>query len=140
MKYRMSIVLLIVALALVSYVYTNPGSEQPIADNGEKENISMSAEGASVVGRVTIEMDETGFSSDAITIKKNTEVLFKNTGSQAHWPASNVHPTHGIYPEFDPQRPIPPGESWTFVFTKVGNWRMHDHLISRIAGTIVVTE
>lgn len=93
-----------------------------------------------VIGSVIIEMNENAFTPRDITIQKNTEVVFKNIGTEAHWPASNIHPTHGIYPEFDPERPIPPGESWSFVFTKVGSWKMHDHLVPRILGSVTVTE
>ncbi len=75
-----------------------------------------------------------------VTIKQNDSVNFLNLGKSSHWPASNIHPTHQIYPEFDPKRPIAPGESWMFTFTKVGVWRWHDHLYPEIHGTITVTQ
>lgn len=89
---------------------------------------------------VTVHIYEEVFSPETIIIQKNTKVIFQNNTNEPRWPASNIHPTHGIYPEFDPQRPIQPGESWSFVFTKVGKWRMHDHLSPRIVGSITVTE
>ena len=92
------------------------------------------------VGSVVIEMNENGFTPDTVTIQKDTTVVFKNVGTEQHWPASDIHPTHGIYPEFDPQRPVPAGESWSFAFAKVGRWRMHDHLMPRNVGAITVTE
>ncbi len=103
----------------------------------DRENVENTA---SIVGTVSVEIGDTAFLPETITIKKNTEVVFTNTANEARWPASNIHPTHGIYPEFDPQRPIAPGESWSFVFTKVGTWKMHDHLVPRILGSITVTE
>jgi len=93
-----------------------------------------------IAGMVTVTMDENGFSPDTITIKNHTQVVFKNVGTQPHWPASDIHPTHGIYPEFDPQHPVPAGESWSFVFTRIGTWRMHDHLMPRHIGALIITE
>jgi plastocyanin len=89
---------------------------------------------------VTIEMNSSGFTPDKITIKRCVTVTFKNVGTEPHWPASNIHPTHLIYPEFDPKRGIPAGESWSFTFDKAGVWRMHDHLSPDLVGTVTVTE
>ena len=87
---------------------------------------------------VVIQMNETEFSPAKITIKKGKAVKFINEGKESHWPASNIHPTHAIYPEFDPKRGIAPGDSWSFIFDRVGSWRMHDHLFPRITGVIIV--
>lgn len=85
-------------------------------------------------------MDDNGFMPDSMTIKKGERVVFENKGKEAHWPASNIHPTHLIYPEFDPKNPIKPGENWEFIFQKVGIWRFHDHLFPDFTGSVVVTE
>lgn len=87
---------------------------------------------------VTVTTTDKGFEPETIKIKKGTEVVFKNLGIQPHWPASNLHPTHGIYPEFDPQKAIDPGEAWPFVFKKKGAWRYHDHLYPQVTGSIEV--
>ena len=71
-------------------------------------------------------------------IKKGTKVIFKNTSTEPRWPASNIHPTHGIYPEFDPREPVPSGSEWSFVFEKAGRWKYHDHLVPLIRGEITV--
>ena len=86
----------------------------------------------------TILIKDTGFDPENIVIERGTKVIFKNIGEQLHWPASNLHPTHGIYPEFDPQQPIEPGGEWNFVFDKAGVWRYHDHLNPILRGTINV--
>ena len=87
---------------------------------------------------VTVTITDSGFEPETIKIEKGTEVVFKNSGSQPHWPASNLHPTHGIYPEFDPQKAIDPGETWPFVFKKKGPWRYHDHLYPQMTGSVEV--
>ncbi|MEX2028142.1 MAG: hypothetical protein WD988_01415 [Candidatus Curtissbacteria bacterium] len=94
-----------------------------------------------VVGEATtISMNDEGFSPSEISIKVCTKVTFKNEGSEARWPASNLHPTHGIYPEFDPLKGIAPGGLWSFVFDRAGAWRFHDHLNPQLVGTINVTQ
>jgi hypothetical protein len=86
----------------------------------------------------TIIMKPDSFEPSTLTVKKNTKIIFKNEDSVERWPASNIHPSHGIYPEFDPRTGIKPGEEWSFVFDKIGIWRMHDHLIPSITGTITI--
>lgn len=78
------------------------------------------------------------FYPDALHIKKGDLVIFENKSSVAFWPASNNHPKHTLYPEFDPKMPVPPGSIWTFRFQKEGIWGFHDHLKSTISGTIFV--
>ena len=133
---------LLLAAAIGGYIYSTRFSSQQSSNtsNNQGENVQPATQHVPVAGTVVIEMNETGFSPDTVTIKNNTQVVFKNVGTESHWPASNLHPTHGIYPEFDPQRPIPPGESWSFVFSRIGTWKMHDHLMPRMLGAITVTE
>src|SRR5689334_8151471 len=66
-------------------------------------------------GEVIIKMTEDGFKPDHIHIKKGTKVRFVNKDKVFHWPASDFHPTHGLYPEFDPRVPIAMGKEWDFV-------------------------
>lgn len=86
----------------------------------------------------TVLMQDEGFNPAEIKIKKVDRVTFKNVGTRAHWPASNLHPTHGIYHEFDPKQAIAPGEEWSFVFDKAGSWKYHDHLFPSLRGVIIV--
>lgn len=85
-----------------------------------------------------IEMTPNGFEPETITVDENSTIIFLNKDSEAHWPASNDHPTHEIYPEFDPRKTINPGESWPFKPTKVGTWKYHDHLFPHRRGTLIV--
>lgn len=80
------------------------------------------------------------FEPQTLIIQTGTKVIFKNEDTQDHWPASAIHPTHGIYPEFDPRQNIKPGDEWSFVFNKVGNWKYHDHLSPSTTGEIRVVE
>ena len=84
-----------------------------------------------------IEITPSGFNPSEVTIDESSSVIFLNKDSQDRWPASNIHPTHEIYPGFDPKRPIKPSESWSFK-PKVGVWKYHDHLLPHQRGAITV--
>ncbi len=90
------------------------------------------------VATAQVIMTPTGFEPETLTVKKNTKVIFKNQDSRDRWPASNLHPTHGIYPEFDPLQGVPSGQDWEFIFDKAGKWKYHDHLFPTLRGLIVV--
>lgn len=81
-----------------------------------------------------------GYVPSEVTIQKGQTVLFMNKSGQFHWPASDVHPTHRIYPEFDSKQPIAPDEAWVFTFDRVGEWKLHDHLHADVRSMITVTE
>lgn len=85
-----------------------------------------------------IEMTSNGFEPQNITIDENSTVIFINKDKVDRWPASNVHPTHDIYPQFDPRQPIEVGQSWSFKPTKVGEWKYHDHLLPHMRGEVTV--
>lgn len=83
-------------------------------------------------------MKEDSFQPESLAVQKCTQVIFRNQDKVSRWPASNLHPTHGIYPEFDPLQPVEVGKDWSFVFDKVGSWRYHDHLAPSMRGTVTV--
>lgn len=80
------------------------------------------------------------FSPDYLTINKYDSVTFVNSSNRDFWPASNLHPSHKLYSEFDPKRSISPNKSWTFRFEKSGVHQFHDHLAPDLTGTIVVLD
>src|SRR3990167_1495005 len=87
-----------------------------------------------------IQMTQNGFEPDIVTIDTNSSVIFVNKDKNPRWPASNLHPTHGIYPEFDPKQQIEPGKDWTFKPQKSGTFKFHDHLFPHFRGTLIVEE
>lgn len=89
---------------------------------------------------VVIEITDAGYTPAAVTVRRGQSVAFVNTGANDHWPASNIHPTHSIYPEFDPRSPVRPGKTWAFRFDTVGVWRYHDHLYPDLAGVVTAEE
>ncbi len=73
-----------------------------------------------------------------LEISAGQQVRFMNVSERAIWPASNIHPTHQILPEFDARAPVEPGVMWAFRFDRPGFWRYHNHLNPAEAGLIVV--
>jgi plastocyanin len=88
---------------------------------------------------VTIVRTAEGYEPKEVSIKKGDIVMWVNESGEFHWPASDLHPTHGVYPEFDPLRPIAVDETWKFKFDKEGVWKYHDHIRANKTGTITVT-
>lgn len=86
-----------------------------------------------------IKLVKNGFEPSQLQIDQGEVVTFINNDETERWPASNIHPTHGIYPNFDPKRPIKLGEEWKFQFDKGGVFRFHDHLIPEFNGIITVS-
>lgn len=93
-----------------------------------------------------------GFSPSSLTIKAGETVTFQNNSTENMWTTSGIHPTHTLYsgtsfpahcPDtanvaFDACQATPPGESWSFTFTKVGTWPYHNHLQPTLFGKIIV--
>jgi plastocyanin len=101
---------------------------------------------------VIIKITANGFEPKEVEISKGTKVTWINEQPNPSWPASDVHPTHEVYPGssikkcgtpeqdkiFDACRGLNQGESWSFVFNEVGEWYYHDHLNPSLKGEIVV--
>lgn len=123
------------AIAFVVFVFSAPVASPKLQD-APISGGSQLPEGEVVV--VEVVMDDEGYQPNTITLKAGQAVRFVNKSSSNRWPASNIHPTHDLYPEFDPQKELKPGETWTFTFRKKGTWRMHDHLFSYMKGIVTV--
>ncbi len=88
---------------------------------------------------VVIVLTSEGFVPNTVQIKKDTTVIFKTSDGVSFWPASNVHPSHTGYPDFDPKKPVDQDDTWSFIFTEAGTYSFHDHIRPLFTGTIVVT-
>lgn len=82
--------------------------------------------------------DGAKFLPASLSIKTGDVVIFKNSSQKDFWPASDPHPTHTNYPEFDAKKPIPPGGTFQFKFMKSGTWGYHNHLQPAVTGVIKV--
>lgn len=91
-------------------------------------------------GEYVITLTENGFMPEELIMLVGSTVKFVTKRPKPFWPASNLHPSHTIYPEFDPQNPVDSGASWSFQFKKTGTWKYHDHLAPYYTGTIMVED
>ncbi|MBX9765383.1 cupredoxin domain-containing protein [Patescibacteria group bacterium] len=133
MKKELSILIVLAVLGVLFFVYqyfSTQGAPVP-----ETKPTAQIPEGA-----VVVTLGKDGFSPDELSIKAGDTVTFKTVTGELFWPASNLHPSHLVYPEFDPTEPIQPNAVWSFTFTKPGEWKYHDHLAPYYTGVITVTE
>lgn len=90
-------------------------------------------------GDVRISYTYGKFNPEKMIIKVGQTVEWINEDKEEYfWPASNDHPIHTLYSEFDAKKPIPPGGVYSFTFTRKGEWDFHDHLTPRAGGVVVV--
>ena len=156
MNKSITIVLVLVVVILGGYFLLQP----PQAQAPTEDTVTT---GMPVPGTETPEMivapeenliiySDTGYAPASLALKVGDTIVFKNESEKNMWPASAMHPSHAVYsgttlsehcPDlenvaFDACKGIAPGESWSFTFTKAGEWKYHDHLSSDFFGTIVV--
>lgn len=86
----------------------------------------------------TIKYTNSCYTPAGLTIKKGDSVVFKNESSKFMWPATDDHPAHDEYPEFDSKSGIAPGNSYSFTFNRMGTWAYHDHNKPGCTGAITV--
>ena len=132
MKKLLLVLLPIIGVGVVAFMALR--SEVP--DNAPAAD--EQASGIAPQTETVMRMGDAGYTPSNITIAAGDEATFINESSVPRWPASAIHPTHEIYPEFDPKEAIAPGASWSFTFDRAGLWRYHDHLNPTISGTITV--
>lgn len=106
---------------------TQPAQDEPVGDE----------EGATGE-TVSVSYTDSGFEPAEITIEAGTTVVFTNNSSNQMWVASDVHPTHQEFPEFDQLRVTGPSSTYEFTFNESGTYGYHNHAASQRVGTIIV--
>lgn len=87
---------------------------------------------------IIIRYTANGFQPSLITVKIGTKITFRNESGSPMWPASAVHPTHQLLPEFDAKGSIANGSTYSFTFQKIGTWPFHNHLKPSLTGKVIV--
>lgn len=99
-----------------------------------------------------IEVTSNGFVPDSLIIKKGEKITWINKMAESSWPASNIHPSHTVYPGsdvkkcktsekesiFDACKGLKENENYSFIFEETGKWDYHDHLNSDVTGIVIV--
>lgn len=125
---------ILATLAFAAFIYIDV-SGQPAA-------VVVSTYETSAEEEVVISVTKTdqGYEPDELVIDQGDTVLFVNESEDYAWPVSDPYPTGEYYPEFNPERSIPPGGSWKFTFNKAGEWGFHDHIQPTFQGEIVAVD
>lgn len=130
------------------------GETAPTGESTDLPDEDGSAGGEAAIAEETpakplvVTYTDKGFTPKIIEIDAGDTVVFVNNSSRGMWVASNIHPTHTLYPEtsdsdclgssFDACTSTQVGESWSFTFDSAGSWDYHDHMKASRTGTIDV--
>lgn len=87
---------------------------------------------------LTVEYTNDGYVPQTLNVTRGETVTFINKSSRSMWVASDNHPTHTIYPEFDQKGLSRVEETYSFTFDNSGEWEYHDHLNPRADGLVIV--
>lgn len=137
-KIALSVIILIIIVVL-AYAFWPTKTEAPVVSAPVVATPTPAVEATSSVAQsVTVSYNDKGFSPEVVEIAQGGTVTFKNEGSRDVWVASNDHPTHLLYPEFDAKKGYTPGSEYQFTFEKAGTWEYHDHLKASLGGTVIV--
>lgn len=134
------LVVLVLAGVAVFFVISAKKNNQAALDP-YKEPTPTFFDASQVSGSdIVVKITDQGFDPATVTIKKGQKITWVNLSNRDAWPASDPHPTHTNYPEFDTQLPLKSNLAWSFVFDRVGDWGYHNHLMPGMRGTVHVTE
>jgi plastocyanin len=115
-------------------VYVAAGTSVPAAITTNTANTdALHTMGSSTMA--TIRYTKTGYEPKELDVPIGTMVEFVNESGKKMWVASNDHPGHTILPTFDQFKP---GDQYTYIFDRAGNWHYHDHLNPTAEGVITV--
>lgn len=108
-----------------------------LIDTGEDDNTNNTDNSSDRRMEYTVTYTNNGFSPANLSVFEGSTVTFVNDSSGSMWVASNPHPVHTDFPEFDSKRGVAPGETYEFTFTEGGTYDYHDHLSPSNVGTII---
>jgi plastocyanin len=143
---------IIVALSAVVSIYFFSDKSVVNSEKVLEEEIIVQPAEREILSTRSVQISPVGFFPEVLEIVQGESVTFVNKGSGVHWPATEIHPSHSVYPGssiakcglnsesriFDACRGLNRGESYSFKFDKIGTWRYHDHLNPGLKGVIVV--
>lgn len=129
------------------------GDGEAMEDDGEAMEGDGEAMEAEPIMSATISFTGSSFEPSSFEVDAGATVTFKNISQdKTMWPATALHPTHTVYPGssigkcgtdeadsiFDACGGVAPGDSYSFTFDEVGEWKYHNHLKPSITGSITV--
>ena len=104
----------------------------------EERNTASGSQDAVVPKVYTVTYNGTTFAPATLEIVKGDTVKFTNGANGTMWVASDPHPSHTNYPEFNEKSAVAKDGIYEFIFMKAGSWGYHNHSNPAVKGTIVV--
>ena len=91
-------------------------------------------------GAIIVTYTDDGFIPSVVEVEAGNIVRFVNASSKPMWVTSFDHPTatEQYYREFDQGKSAFPGETYTFLFTKVGVWGYKNFNFEKHLGAVSV--
>jgi plastocyanin len=130
----------VVVLGLGVFVFAGISKDGSNNNSDQVATDAVSGNGSQIEVAATISYTDSGFEPANQDVVAGQTVRFVNNSSVSMWVASDDHPTHTDYPEFDSKQGVGPGETYDFTFEEVGKWGYHDHLNDEFKGSITVTK
>jgi len=116
----------------------NLGTKGTAADIPQEIIDAVAGEGMVAGEEKTVEYTAGGFTPEQISVKKGETVSWTNNSGKDMWIASDDHPTHRLYPEFDQKSKVGQGGTFKFTFDAEGVWGYHNHLSPADTGQVTV--
>lgn len=154
-NYIWGVVVLVIVIAGGWFLSQGTPAQAPITDQTSAVTDTTTTTTTSTTTTqtgVTIFYTDQGFSPKSITVTLGTTVSFVNQASNEMWVASAPHPTHQGYDGTTESVHCAPGytgsapfdecsasTAYSFIFTKAGDWKYHNHANPSDYGTVIVT-
>lgn len=127
---KISMKMIVVVITAVFITACSGGSDYEIEPPIE---LSVNQDGV-----YEITYTDRGYQPEYAKVPVGATVRIVNKSSMEFWPASDPHPVHTDFPQFDPQKALPVGGTYDFKFEKGGIYGFHDHLNHIWIGALVV--
>lgn len=124
-----------ISIEPVSGLPNSVGTDPSIKVN--RNPIVITDKAVSPAAAKVVVYENSAFTPAVLTISVGDKVIFKNNHIAPIRLASNPHPIHTSFPEFDSDT-LAPGESYEFTFGKPMTLSYHNHFNPVIGGKIIV--
>ncbi|MDO8610218.1 MAG: cupredoxin domain-containing protein [bacterium] len=136
------IILVIIILGFVFFSRndTEKSDNNDIKGTGiEEANNNSSNNGSDEISNiVNINYTDLGYDPKTLSISVGQTVKFTNDSSVDVWTASDPHPIHTNFSEFDQKSAGGNGTTYQFTFNKAGSYQYHNHRNPNHKGVIIV--
>lgn len=112
----------------------------PTSSSRSSRSSSSSSSSKRAVQTYNINYTDTGFQPSFIAIRVGDKIRFRNESGADMWVASNDHPFHDDYVEFDAHGSVGRYGEYIFTFDRVGTWGFHNHVNHVHEGVVSVDQ